>query len=317
MLRLAPDLPDALVGVAGVKDGRFDQGGQALPRLVGDLGRTQVEVGVDRIEEHAPHVVLMLVPRPVADPYRPGVAVAGEVVERVLGQVLLAADAVHDLQAPVGRRAAGHRLEHEGEVLEGLPVEAQAVQRAQHERGVPDPGVAVVPVAGPARRLGQRRGGRRHDGPGRGVAQTLQGQRAALDVAAPGMVGKCAGGQPVPPVGDGVVELGLGVLHRGRLAGAPGEGDEGGLAPVETGPPVAAGSGHSQADARSHGQRGVAGRRVHGHGPVALAVVVPDPLGDPYSKIGATLTTTSTRPPMQWARRSRVPVAAESPGARR
>ena len=110
---------------------------------------------------------------------------------------------------------AGHRLEHEGEVLEGLPVEAQAVERAQHEGRVPDPGVAVVPVAGPARRLGQRGGGRRHDGAGGGVAQTLERQRAALHVAAPGMVGERAVGQPVPPVGDGVVELGLRLVQVG------------------------------------------------------------------------------------------------------
>ena len=73
MLRIAPDLPDALVGVAGVGDGRVDQAGQALPRLLDDLGRTLADVGVDGIQEHAPHVVLMLVPCPVADSYRAGV----------------------------------------------------------------------------------------------------------------------------------------------------------------------------------------------------------------------------------------------------
>ena len=53
---------------------------------------------------------------------------------------------------------AAERLEHEREVLERLPVEAERVQRAQHERGVADPRVAVVPVALAARRLGERRG---------------------------------------------------------------------------------------------------------------------------------------------------------------
>ena len=50
-----------------------------------------------RVEEHPPHVVLVLVEGAVADAHRPRVAVTGEVVERVLGEVGLAADAVHDL----------------------------------------------------------------------------------------------------------------------------------------------------------------------------------------------------------------------------
>ena len=86
-------------------------------------------------------------------------------------------------QSPEG--AAGDRLENEGEVLQRLPPESQTVQRTKHERRVPDPGIAIVPVAGPARRFGQRGGRRRHDRAGGRVAQTLQGQGAALDVAAP------------------------------------------------------------------------------------------------------------------------------------
>ena len=57
-----------------------------------------VELGVDRVEEHAPHVVLVLVPGAVADPHRTRSPVAGQVVEGPLGQVPLTADAVHDLE---------------------------------------------------------------------------------------------------------------------------------------------------------------------------------------------------------------------------
>ena len=87
-------------------------------------------------------------------------------------------------QSPPGVGSAGQRLEEEREVLERLPVEAEVVQRPQHERGVADPRVAVVPVALAARRLGQRRGARGHDRPGRRVAQALERERAALDVRA-------------------------------------------------------------------------------------------------------------------------------------
>ena len=107
-------------------------------------------------------------------------------------------------------------LQHEGEVLERLPVEAQTIERSQHESGVPDPGVAVVPVAGAARRLGEggRRGG--HDRPGRGVAQALEGQGAALDVRAPRVVGERPGGQPVTPVGHRGVDIPVGLVLVGR-----------------------------------------------------------------------------------------------------
>ena len=151
------------------------------------------------------------------------------------------------------------------------------MQGAQHERRVPDPGVAVVPVAGPARCLGQRGGGSRHDGPGGGVAEALEGQGAALDVAAPRVIGEGGRRQPIPPVGHGVVQLRLGLLHRGGRPASPGQGHEGALALIQVGAAVAAGPGHPQAQTRGHRQRRVARRRVHGHGAVALAVVVPGP----------------------------------------
>ncbi len=202
-----------------------------------------------------------------------------------------------------------HRLEHEGEVLERLPVEAEPVERAQHERGVADPGVAVVPVARPAGRLGQRGRGRRHDGAGGGVAQTLEGERAALDVArardgrgtcrwtaSPASRRRCRRAGAAPP--------------RGRRALArPRQGDEGGLALLERRAAVAAGPDRAETDARRHAEHGVTGRRAHRHRLVAVAVVVPHPgLDRPYSKTGTTLTTTSTWPSMQVASRSRVPV---------
>ena len=59
------------------------------------------EVGVDGVEEHAPDVVLVLIPGSVADPDRAGVTVAGQVIEGAFGEIFFAADAVHDLQVPV------------------------------------------------------------------------------------------------------------------------------------------------------------------------------------------------------------------------
>ena len=83
--------------------------GDARPRRWRRSGRRCRWCDADRVEEHPPHVVLVLVERAVADAHRPRVAVAGEVVERVLGEVGLAADAVHDLQVELAVGIAGRR----------------------------------------------------------------------------------------------------------------------------------------------------------------------------------------------------------------
>ena len=147
----------------------------------------RLRVQVHRVEQRAPHVVLVLAVRAVPDPHRPRALVAREVVERELGDLALAVDRVHDLEV------LGARLRDVGDEVEEvvrLPVEPERVEAPQHERGVADPGVAVVPVALPARRLGQRRGGGRHERAGRRVRQPLQRERGALEVGAPRVVGE-------------------------------------------------------------------------------------------------------------------------------
>ena len=95
-----------------------------------------------------------------------------------LREVTTTVDPVHDLQRTVlGRLDVRDEL-HE---LVGFPVELQHVERLQGERGVADPRVAVVPVALPARRFGERRGERR-DGRARGhVRESLDRQGRTLE----------------------------------------------------------------------------------------------------------------------------------------
>ena len=89
-----------------------------------------------------------------------------------------------------------------GDELHELPrllVEADHVQAPEREARVPDPGVAVVPVALPARRL-RKRGGQRGDHrPGRLVGEPLERQRRALQGPAPRVVGEVPALQPAPP----------------------------------------------------------------------------------------------------------------------
>jgi len=147
---------------------------QPLGQLVARLG-----VHVDRVEHRAPQVVLALVIGTVADTHRPRSVIAREVVELVLGELALTADPVHDLQLAVLTLG---EVGDEVEEVVGLSVEAERVQRPQHEGRVADPAVAVVPVAFATRDLGKRRGGGCDHRAGRRVAQSLQRQRAALKV---------------------------------------------------------------------------------------------------------------------------------------
>ena len=147
VLRLAAHLPDAEVRVAPVRRGLLHLRAQHRPEALGQVvARARVEV--ERVEHRAPHVVLVLGVRGVADAHRARVLVARQVVERALGQVGAPVDAVHDLEvALLGLRHVGDEVE---EVVR-LPVEAERVEAPERERRVADPGVAVVPVALAAR----------------------------------------------------------------------------------------------------------------------------------------------------------------------
>ena len=147
VLRFAADLPDAAVRRLPVRGGLLDLRDDDRPQLLGHL-LAGAGVQVDRIQQRAPDVVLLLVVGAVADPHRAGVVVPGQVVEGALLQVPLAADAVHDLQVV---RVVPADVVDEVEEVVGLPVEAEGVQTPQGEGGVPDPGVPVVPVPFPAR----------------------------------------------------------------------------------------------------------------------------------------------------------------------
>ena len=216
MLGLAAGLPDALVRLppdpfraAGL---RLDDPPQPPWQPLAAPGVQQ-----DGVEHRAEHVVLALVERPVADPYRPGAGVAGQLVAGRLGEVTAPVDPVHDLQGAV---VVGLEVGDELHELVGLPVEPQEVQRLQGEGRVPHPGVAVVPVALATRRLGQRRGQRRDRRAGRHVGQALDGQRRALDRLAPAVVGQPGSAQPGAPVAGGGVQPPVGlldVLHRGQV----------------------------------------------------------------------------------------------------
>ena len=228
------------------------------------VGRLRVQV--HRVEQGSPDVVLALRVRRVADAHRPRGGVAGQVVELELLELALAADAVHDLEVLVAARHVGD----EREEVDGLPVEAEGVHRPQRERRVADPGVPVVVVAVAAHGLRQRGAAGRGHGAGRRVGQALEGQRAALEVAAPGVVGEPSAGQPVLPVVGGPHQPRVGVVvRRGRLGPAPRECDEADVALLEE--RAAAGVAALEAEKHVGGQRQVHVAAVGGGHPLVVA----------------------------------------------
>ena len=230
MLRCAPHLPDALVGLAPVRDGPLDLALEDGPQaLVEPLDRT----GVDghRVEHRAPDVVLALAVGAVADADRAGALVAAEVVERLLVEVAAAVGPVHDLQLVVALGDVGD----EPEEVVGLPVEPERVQRPEREHRSRGSRCSGSPSS--ARRPGVSGS----DGGGRGqerargrVGQALQRERAALQVRAPRVVREPATGQPVLPVVGGPGEPGVGLLVvRRRVVLGPREGAEAEVALLE------------------------------------------------------------------------------------
>src|SRR6516165_1410532 len=126
-------------------------------------------VEVQGVEQLAVDVELGLVPGPVADPHRRRVAPPAQVRKLALAEVMLTADAVHDLQrAPPARRAR-----HERNELAGLVRAGPDVERFKRQARIADPRVAVVPVALAPDRLRKGGGRRGHDRARRAVCESL------------------------------------------------------------------------------------------------------------------------------------------------
>ena len=257
MLRLPARLPDPLVGLLPDLGGARGLGLHDRPQSPRQpLAPARVQE--DRVERGAEDVVLPLIERPVPDPDGMGARVPGELVPGRFGQVATAVDPVHDLQPAVRvRLQVGHEL-HE---LLRLPVEVEEVERLQRERRVPDPGEPVVPVAFPARGLGQRCRQRRHGRPRRHVREALDRQRGALDRFPPSMVRDARPVEPGPPEPDGRRDPGLGVVDvaRGLQLVCPRQGAVRAVAGVQDGDGPA--RGRPRCPATGPSRAGTSGRR--------------------------------------------------------
>ncbi len=132
-----------------------------IQRLTITLKAILAAIAMDAIEHLSENVQLLLLRRPVPDPYGTRIAIAAQVRQLLLGQVALAANAVHNLQ--VFAVCAGEALQpvREGAHLLGV---TKCAERVEREGGIAQPGIAVIPVAHPAQLFGERRGGRGDNG---------------------------------------------------------------------------------------------------------------------------------------------------------
>ena len=135
--------PDAAVRLLPAPDHHLRQAPGYFPRVTVKVLAPFREF-LDRSQDLAVNVELKLVVRSVSDADGLRALVAGEMIERRFVDAGLAEDVVENLQIRLGelalRRAASPRMRR-------LHFESAIVKRADGERSVAQPAVAVVPVA--------------------------------------------------------------------------------------------------------------------------------------------------------------------------
>jgi hypothetical protein len=121
---------------------------------------------VHRVEHFAIDIQLELAAGGVANPHRAGPCVPREPVQLQLRQAALASQPIHDVR----RRWPTRRCPQQPAAPRPrfLPV-AGVQERVEGEGGIPEPAVAVVPVAYATELLGQRGRGRGDHAPGRHI----------------------------------------------------------------------------------------------------------------------------------------------------
>ena len=212
-------LPDALVRLPPEFLEKRDERPLELPgRRV--WGNARLQRQVHRVHYLAVDIELELVDGGIPDPHGSGALVTGQPRQLEFGQPPFAGGTIHDLQVP---RIAGHRPQQPVAPRQRLLGIAADEKRIEREGRVPQPAVAIVPVADAADLLRQRGGRGRDDAPRRCERQRLQGDQGTHDFVGPVAV---IGATPAPllPPRAGVFHRRADVDRRRRLVrGVPGQ----------------------------------------------------------------------------------------------
>src|SRR5215211_7606430 len=194
--------PDALVWLPPVLAQPVQDLLEVRPEVVVEWGAVLV-VEVRGVEHGPVEVELALLVCAVAEPNRVGVHVSREVRELHLGYVLAAIYAVERLQEAVFVLMA--TVSQPTHKVPRLVLEADVDQGVERQRRVPEPGVAVVPVALSPDLLRQthRRGG--DERARRIVDHELEDKGRSVDyLPPPPLIGAVC--EPTPPVSHGAVQ---------------------------------------------------------------------------------------------------------------
>ena len=153
----AAHFPDSFIWAVPVVAHPVDDVAEMGPEVIRDWRLVFVRK-VNGVHEFAIDVKLKLVRSSVADANRLRVHVTRQVLESVLLEFMTTVDAVHDLQWPVIRAIDAAILQpfHEST---SLFCQTDSQQSVDAERGVSDPGVAIVPIPYSAKVFRKARGG--------------------------------------------------------------------------------------------------------------------------------------------------------------
>src|SRR5262249_3602178 len=142
-------------------------------------------VKVDGIDELTVDVELKLSGGAVSDAHRAGAAIAVEVRELDLGELVAPVDAVHDLERPARSVLLGHAIGEKVHEARSLARVTETQECVDRESRVADPGVTIIPVPDASDFL--RKAGRRRcdDRAARVERQQLEHESGTLNHLAP------------------------------------------------------------------------------------------------------------------------------------
>src|SRR5258708_7885090 len=165
MFWLSTHLPDTLVRFLPMRCCRVSNRDQKFARRFVKLPDL-VAKETDRTEDFTVNIELALLPCVITDAHRLASTPASQVAERPFAEVVLTADAKHDLKSGTPLHLRRHRASYPVEEAGRFIGASRDPERFQGHTGVTHPGVTVVPVTLSSDRLRQRGGWRGDDGSG-------------------------------------------------------------------------------------------------------------------------------------------------------
>ena len=180
MMLLAAHFPDADIALLPGFADLIDHFYRVLPPFVGNGFAVLVDQ-VHRVHQLAEDIQLHLRIRQIADAHRSCTTMAGQVCEFDFRQFLTAVDAIQDIEFHRVAPTVTDPPAQPAHVGVGLVDETQAHEGVNGERGVADPGVAIVPVAFAANAFRQAEGRGGEDGAVFARGEQLHRQCRAID----------------------------------------------------------------------------------------------------------------------------------------